>query len=59
LAHTNTFPIYELLVHKKMLILQIQSYRISMTQGNNIREELWHKPSIDTISEARGLQSAQ
>ena len=34
LAHPNTHLIYEL-EHVKGLGLQIQSYRISMTQGNN------------------------
>ena len=28
-------PIYELLVYVKKVVLQIQSCRISMTQGNN------------------------
>jgi hypothetical protein len=39
LAHTNIYPIYELLEHMKGLVLQIQSYRISMTQGNNRKSE--------------------
>ena len=34
-AHPNIYPIYELLVHMKGPFLQIQNYRISMTQGNN------------------------
>ena len=35
LAHPNIYPIYELLACVKGLVLQIQSCRISMTQGNN------------------------
>ena len=35
LAQPNIYSIYELLVNMKMLVLQIQKYRISMTQGNN------------------------
>ena len=35
LAHPNIYPIYELLECMKGLVLQIQNYRISMTQGNN------------------------
>ena len=35
LAHPNIYPIYELLECMKGPVLQIQSCRISMTQGNN------------------------
>jgi hypothetical protein len=35
LAHLNIYSIYELLDFVKGLALQIQSCRISMTQGNN------------------------
>ena len=31
----NIYPMYELLEHMKGLVLQIQSYRLSMTQSNN------------------------
>jgi hypothetical protein len=59
LANPNTYSIYELLVHMKVLVLQIQSYRITITQGNNIRVEFWDKPSIDSVAKARGLQPEQ
>ena len=36
LTYPSIHPIYELLEHEKWLILQIQSCRISMTQGNRI-----------------------
>ena len=40
LAHPSIYPIYELLEHVKRPVLQIQSYRVSMTQGDNrISEE--------------------
>jgi hypothetical protein len=35
LVHPNIYPIYELLEHVKGPVLQTQSCRISMTQGNN------------------------
>ena len=35
LAHPNIYPINELLECMKVLVLQIQKYRIFMTQGNN------------------------
>lgn len=35
LAHHNINPIYELLEHMKEQVLEIQSYRISKTLGNN------------------------
>jgi hypothetical protein len=35
LANTKTYLIYELLEHVIGLALQLQSYRISMTQGNH------------------------
>ena len=35
LTHPNIYSIYELLEHVKGPVLQIQSCRISMTQGNN------------------------
>lgn len=34
LAHPNFYPIYKLMEHVKGLVLQIQSFRISMTKGN-------------------------
>jgi hypothetical protein len=43
----NIYPIYELLEHMKGLVLQTQSYRISMTQGNNRKSE--RSPSIDSV----------
>ena len=59
LAHHNIYSIYELQVHMKVLVLQFQSYRISMTQGSNIGERFWDKPSVDSVAEARGLQPEQ
>ena len=35
MVHPNIYPIHELLEHLKGLVLQIPSYRISMTQDNN------------------------
>ena len=35
LAYPNIYPIGELLESRKGLVLQIQNYRISITQGNN------------------------
>ena len=35
LPHPNIYPIYELPEFMKEPVLQIQSFRISMTQGNN------------------------
>jgi hypothetical protein len=35
MAHSSTYPIYELLEHVKGPVLQNQSYKISMTQGNS------------------------
>lgn len=35
LTHPNIYPILEILEHVKQPILQNQSYRISMTQGND------------------------
>ena len=35
LAHPNIYPIDELLKYMKGPVLQIQNYRMSMTQGNN------------------------
>jgi hypothetical protein len=35
LANANIYPIDELLEYMKGWVRQIQSYRISMTQGNN------------------------
>ena len=35
MAHPNIYPIYELLECVKVPVLQIQNYRISMTQGND------------------------
>jgi hypothetical protein len=63
LAHPNIYPIYELLEHAKEPALQIQSHRISMTQGNNRISE--RSPSDDpvltvlTLAEARGLETDQ
>ena len=40
LSHSNIYPVDELLECLKEQVLQIQSCRISMTQGNNgIQEE--------------------
>lgn len=50
---------YELLVQMKVLVLQIQSYRNFMTQGNGIREQFCDKPTIDSVAEDRGLQPDQ
>ena len=47
LVYPNIYPIYELLEHMKGLVLQIQSYRISMTQGNNRKSE--RSPSEDPV----------
>ena len=35
MAHPNIYPIDELLKYMKGPVLQIQNYRMSMTQGNN------------------------
>jgi hypothetical protein len=35
LAHSNIYPVSEMLVCMKGQALQIQNYRTSMTQGNN------------------------
>ena len=35
LAHASTYPIEELLECMKGSVLQIQNYRVSMTQGDN------------------------
>lgn len=35
LSHQNIYPIYELQEHMKGLGMQIQGYRIFMTQGNS------------------------
>ena len=59
LAHPNIYSTYELLELMKVLVLQIQSYRISMTQGNNSREEFWDKLSVDRVAEGIGLQPEQ
>lgn len=47
LAHPNIYPIYELLEHVKGPVLQIQSFRISMTQGNNRITK--RSPGEDTV----------
>jgi hypothetical protein len=39
LAHTNIYPINKLKKCAKALVQQIQKYRISMTQGNNMISE--------------------
>lgn len=39
LAHTNTYPIDELLECMKVPMLQIQNYRIYITQGNRVIPE--------------------
>ena len=61
LAHPNIYPISELLEHVKGLVLQIQSCRISMTQGNNRTSE--RSPSEDPVliaaTEARDLKPDQ
>jgi hypothetical protein len=43
--------IFELLEYVKGLVPKIQSYRISMTQGNN--RILKNSPSVDGIAEVR------
>ena len=35
MAHASTYPIEELLECMKGSVLQIQNYRVSMTQGDN------------------------
>lgn len=35
LVHTDIYPIYNLVKHMEGLVLQIQSYRISMGQNSN------------------------
>lgn len=40
LAHLKVYLIYKLLEHVKGLVLKIQSFRISMTQGNMITRVL-------------------
>ena len=44
LAHTNKYPIYELLEHVKGWSLQNQSCRISMTQGSS---RVWERSSSE------------
>ena len=56
LVHPNIYPIHELLEHLKGLVLQIPSYRISMTQDN---KGLSEKSSSDRVSKARGLLQYQ
>lgn len=46
LAHPNTHPINELLEYMRVLVLMIQNYRISMTQGNNTLSYLRRVPVI-------------
>jgi hypothetical protein len=48
LARPNIYPIYEHLMHMKGLVLQIQSFRISMTQDNNriMERSLSEDPSL-------------
>lgn len=41
LAHLEIYTICELLEHMKWLVLHIQSYRVSMTQGNH-RQSEWN-----------------
>ena len=63
LAHPNIYPIYELPECVKGLVLQIQSCRISMTQGNNrtsIREEsIPARIGIDSVVDVSGLKPDQ
>ena len=47
LDHPNIYPIYELLESVKDPVLQSQSCRISMTQGNNRISE--RSPSEDPV----------
>ena len=50
LFHPNIYSIYELLEHVKGPVLQIQSCRISMTQGNNrISERSPNKDPVLTV----------
>ncbi|GAB1287890.1 Golgi pH regulator [Apodemus speciosus] len=46
-AHSIIYPICELLEHVKELVLQSQSCRVSMTQGDNRRSE--RSPSEDPV----------
>lgn len=62
LFYPQIYSIYEPLEHVKRLVLQIQSGRISMTQGNNGISE--RRPDEDpallvSIAEARGLKPNQ
>ena len=59
LANPIIYSFYELLLHMKVLVLQIQNYSISETQGKNIREENWHKHIFYIKAEARGLKPDQ
>ena len=54
MTHPNIYPIHELL--EKGPTLQIQNYRISMTQGNNrlFKENPTEVP-VSRVAEARGL----
>jgi hypothetical protein len=47
LAHPNFCPNYELLDHGKRLVLQIQSCKISMMQGNNWKSQ--RSPGEDPV----------
>lgn len=53
LIHLNIYPSSELLDYVKDQVLQIQSYRISMTHVNNIKsKQLWWVCSIDNVAES-------
>jgi hypothetical protein len=47
LAQPNIYPIYEPLEHMKGLVLQTQSFKISMTQANNKKTK--RSPGEDPI----------
>jgi hypothetical protein len=47
LAHPNIYPVYDLLECMKGLVLQIQSFMISMTQGSsNISKSAFEDPGL-------------
>ena len=50
---------YELLVQMKVLVLQIQSYRNFMTQGNGIREQFWKVLLSKSLVKSMWYQAAE
>ena len=59
LAHTIIYLYIDEQLECMKLVLQIQSYRNFMTQGNSIREQFCDKPTFDSVAEDRGLQPDQ